>query len=410
MSEKAGYKKRWISGLLKTVIAESPVTVISGARQVGKTTLLRHELKAPWHFLSLDDYDVQLQLKRDPAVILENHTHLILDEVQRMPELFPLIKSSVDKNPDKRFVLSGSANLLLMSRVSESLAGRAEYLDIEPMSRAECAENRPPESLISLITGHDPAFRGQYAMIQALPDAVWKGGMPVILHREAEDSLNRWRDGYTAAYLERDLRQLSQVEHLADFKKLMQAAALHTGGIINQSSLARDTGLSQPTVHRYLNLLEMGKMIHRLPVYRASRTTRLVKSPKLMWADSGLACHLAGFYKPVTLSMSREWGRMLECFVYSQLRALCALISPKPVFYTWRTQRGEEADLIIEYGQHVTAIEVKSSNRARYEDTAGLQRFRRECPVPSAGILFYNGSEVVRMGEGLAAVPLGIFF
>ena len=406
----AEYKKRWIAGLLKAVIAESPVTVISGARQVGKTTLLRNELKAPWHFLSLDDYDVQSQLKRDPAVILENHSHLILDEVQRMPELFPLIKSSVDKNPDKRCVLSGSANLLLMSKVSESLAGRAEYLDIEPMSRGECAESSPPESLISLITGRQPVFRGQYVMIDALPDAVWKGGMPVILHRDSAVSLNRWRDGYTAAYLERDLRQLSQVENLADFKKLMQAAALYTGGIVNQSSLARDTGLTQPTVHRYLNLLEMGKMIHRLPVYRAGRTSRLAKSPKMMWADSGLACHLAGFYEADTLRKSREWGRMLECFVYSQLRALCALISPKPVFYTWRTQKGEEADLIIEYGQRATVIEIKSSTRARYEDTAGLQRFRKECPVPSAGILFYNGSDVLQMGEGLAAVPLGVFF
>ena len=401
------YKKRWITPLLRKMVEESPVTVLTGARQVGKTTLILHELKNSWQYFSLDDYDVQTQLKRNPELILEGHSHIIIDEAQRIPEIFPLIKLAGDRNPQKRFVLSGSTNLLLMANISESLAGRAEFLDMEPMTRAEILSKKPPEIILNILKEKDLDFKKIKFSEYKLKEIVWNGGMPAVLNRIEPDSLVRWREGYIASYLERDLRQLSQIDKLPDFRKVMQLAALRAGNILNQSDLARDAGLTQPTTHRYLNLLEISRLMVRLPAYRASRNLRLVKSPKIMWVDSGLACHLAGFYNSEQIKQSREWGNMLECFVFGQLKTITSLLTPKPNLYYWRTQKGDEVDLIIEYGNYVAAFEIKASSRVKYEDTKGLQIFMKNYPRRSLGILLYNGKEIKKMGDTLFAVPIG---
>lgn len=403
---KDKYKKRWITPLLKKMVKESPVTVLTGARQVGKTTLLQHELKNSWQYFSLDNYDVQGQLQRNPELILQGHSHIILDEVQKVPEIFPLIKSAVDGDPEKRFVLSGSANLLLMSNISESLAGRAEFLDLEPMTKAELLNNPPPDIILHLLKDQDLNPGKTEFSDYELEDIVWRGGMPAVLSRQEPDSLVRWREGFITSYLERDLRQISQTDNLADFKKLMQLAALRAGTILNQSDLARDAGLTQPTTHRYLNLLEISRLMMRLPVYRMSRNLRLIKSPKIMWVDSGLAYHLAGFYNTDQIKQSHEWGNMVECFVFGQLKAVASLLTPKPNIYYWRTRKGDEVDLIIEYGNSITAFEIKATTRVRYEDTKSLQLFMNNHSLKSCGILLYNGNEIKKLGDRLFAMPI----
>jgi len=407
---KEQYKRRWITPFLKKMVAESPVTVLTGARQVGKTTLLQHELKNSWQYFSLDNYDVQGQLQRNPELILEGHSHIILDEVQKVPEIFPLIKSAVDRDAKKRFVLSGSANLLLMSTISESLAGRAEFLDLDPMTKAELSDNPPPQIIVHLLEGQalNPG-QGEFSEY-ALDDIVWRGGMPAVLSRQEPDSLVRWREGFITSYLERDLRQLSQIDNLADFKKLMKLAALRAGNILNQSNLARDAGLTQPTTHRYLNLLEISRLMMRLPVYRSSRNLRLIKSPKIMWVDSGLAYHLAGYYNTDQIQQTHEWGNMLECFVFGQLKAIASLLTPKPNIYYWRTQKGDEIDLIIEYGNSITAFEIKAASQVRYEDTRSLQLFMTNHSSKSLGIVLYNGKEIKKLGDRLFAMPICVLW
>ena len=286
-SPTVDYHPRWISRQLKDAVKDSPVVVLTGARQVGKSTLLQNEEPfRQWRFLSLDDYDTLRQANEHPEGLWAGVDHIILDEVQKAPALLSAVKRAVDrKSPRMRFVLSGSTNLLLMKQVSESLAGRAIYLVLDPFTLGEIrgtqtAPTSPPDLLRHVLMKDWPP---EQTLPQAPPDffpLLLQGLMPPLLHIDTPQAWTRWWDSYVSTYLERDLRQIAQIDALLDFRRLMQFLALRSGQLLNQSELARDTGLSQPTVHRYLNILETTYLFQRLPPYTTSHTTRLLKSPK----------------------------------------------------------------------------------------------------------------------------------
>jgi predicted AAA+ superfamily ATPase len=403
---EAGYRPRWITHIFKKSVADFPVTVLTGARQVGKSTFLQQEIGKEWRYICLDDFDVQGQIRRNPELILSSSDRLIVDEVQKFPVVMSLIEGLVDKDKSRRFILSGSANLLLMSRVTESLAGRAVFHELGPMAAGEVS-GRPAAGWLAQVINEglvvDSAFETEQEDLKGM---VWRGGMPAILHLKEADVLIKWREGYVASYLERDLRELSQIENLPDFRRLMQMIAMRVGQVLNRSALARDLGLAQPTAHRYVNLLETSMLVRLLQPWHGNRQSSLVKSPKIMWMDSGLCAHLAGFFSSRELETAREWGFLLECFVFSQLSALCSLMSPVPRLYYWRTRRGDEVDFVIEHGRRLLAVEVKAGVELRYEDTKGIQAFMRDTSRPVTGLLLYGGTEFRRMGESVFAVPL----
>lgn len=399
------YRPRWLAPLLRSATERSPVVIVTGARQVGKSTMLLAECAEGFDYLSLDDFENLEQARRNPDVLLERSDSIILDEVQRAPQLLTAVKRAVDLKPTRRFILSGSANMLLMAQASESLAGRAEFLDLAPLSIGERDHHAPPTWFEGLLAGQPDCIRGSVPGPISLASSVWRGGMPVTLQRTDEAGLVRWREGYVRTYLERDLRQLSQIEHLSDFRRLMVAAALRCGQLVNASAIGRDIGLSQPTTHRYLALLEVSLLMHRLPAYADNRGVRLMKSPKIMWCDSGIAAHLAGFYSADDLRPAREWGGILETFVFAQLSALASLVTPTPRLYYWRTRKGEEVDFIVEYGRRLLAIEVKSAKQVRYSDTTALQLFLKTYPETVAACVLYAGTEVRKMASKLYAIP-----
>lgn len=399
--------KRHVTPVLKKMVQESPVTVLTGMRQVGKSTLLQHEFAQDWAYLSFDDLDAVRQIKQDPEVLLNTADRMILDEAQKVPEIFSVLKRIVDRNTAKRFIVSGSANILLMSRVTESLAGRAEFVDLYPMTASELGESKPRIEMKTLFDMKGLSAGQTVEKTGGLENALWRGGMPVVLQRKSEDGLVRWREGYITSYLERDLRQLAQIDQLADFKKLMQILALRNGRILNQSEIARDAGLSQPTAHRYINLLETTGHIYRLPAYRTNRTAQLIKSPKLIWTDSGLAAHIAGYYSPSALKTGREWGAFFESYVISQLKFVLGLMTPVPRIFYWRTRSNIEVDLVIEYGNRLVPVEIKASGQAGLNDTEGLQAFMQLFPEVSHGIVLYAGDRIVQLGHHLTAVPFG---
>ena len=401
----SNYKNRFLAPLLKKIAVEAPVTVLSGARQVGKSTLLLKELASGWRYYSVDDFEIAEQINTNPLNLLQSSDHIILDEAQKSPGLLPIIKNLVDRNPGKRFILSGSANLLLMSQTTESLAGRAQFLDLEPMSEAELKGESFPSLVNDLFEGKLPEKNASDSG-NDLPDNVWRGGFPVVLSITGTDALVRWRESYIQSYLERDLRQLSQVDNLLDFRRLMRLTALRTGCVLNQSELARDAGLSQPTTHRYLNLLETSKLLFRIPAYRANATSRLVKSPKVMWLDSGLASHLCGIMHPESMIKHRSWGFLLECYAYAQIKAITAIMPVKPGIFYWRTRKGEEVDLIIELNDKILAIEIKSSSNVHFGDTQAIQQFMEKFPDTSMGIVFYSGDQILQFGEKIYGLPL----
>jgi len=353
----------------------------------------------------LDDLDVLAQARSDPRGLLARGHRLVLDEIQRAPELLLEIKRAVDESPTRepgRFVLTGSANLLLMDRISDSLAGRAGYVTLWPLTRGELAGearaggwdvffDEPFERWADALTG-----RGTQADWHALAG---KGGYPVPAY-ELEDPEERttWFTGYVETYLQRDLQQLAAIEQLGDFRRLMTLASLRLGGILNQAELARDADLSHATAHRYLSLLETSFQVLRLEPFAGNRTKRLVKSPKLYWSDTALALHLS---RGAELS-----GAHLENLILTDLMAWRGGHAARPEVLYWRTYGGTEVDFVIERQSELVALEIKSTKKPGFGDIGGLRAFEESYGSALRGsVVLHGGTEVKQMSERVLAVP-----
>lgn len=383
-----------------------PVVVITGARQTGKSTLvsLLPEL-TDRPCLTLDDLDLRNQARRDPASLLARAESLVIDEVQRAPDLLLAIKLAVDRDRPRRpgrFVLTGSAHLLLMEQVSESLAGRAWYLELGPLTRGERAGEGRAGRWDSLLA-HPVSAWPDVLSAEASSPADWQelsaiGGFPVPAYElKTREDRSLWFDGYVETYLERDLQSLARIEDLGDFRRLMRAAALRLGTVLNQADLARDVALSRPTAHRWLNLLETSFQIHRVDAYALNRSKRLVKSPKLYWCDVGLARHLSG---------GEPTGFHLENLVLCDLLAWRNLTTPRPEILYWRTVNQEEVDFVIEAGPRLLPIEVKATRNPSWADARHLLTFQREYGEAVAGaLLLHAGDETRWLAEGVLATP-----
>jgi predicted AAA+ superfamily ATPase len=404
------YLPRLLEPTLERALGSFPVVVLTGARQTGKTTLARHVASAATRtFRTLDDLRVLEQAEREPDLLVREAERLTLDEVQRAPDLLRAVKRAVDadRRPG-RFLLTGSANLLLLRTVSETLAGRAVYLRLGPLTESEKARsaNVSPWSALLAAESAEQAERllgARPARRLSWQAAALQGGYPPVLPLAPEDRA-RWFDGYLATYLERDLQQVATISALADFRRLVQIAALRLGGILNQADLARDAGVSRPTAHRYLGLLEVSHQVRKLPAFTAGRTPRLVKSPKLFWTDTGFAAHLAGVSD---LRAEPRSGSYLENLVLADLDAWRETVAPRPEVFYWRTAGGIEVDFVLEQRSSLVPIEVKTASRAGSGDAAGVERFMAGYRRARWGIVVHTGLDVYRISARVVAAPLG---
>lgn len=395
---------RLVGDALRDRLRIMPAVVVTGARQTGKSTLARDLVLGRRRFLSLDDLDVVDEARRDPASLLEGPMPVTLDEVQREPDLLRAVKRAIDRRRTPgQFLLTGSANLLLMRQVSESLAGRASYLTLWPMTRREQI-GLGSAGVWDDLVGADETDWLEILASQSDEPGDWRalalrGGFPTpSLELETARDRAVWFDGYVRTYLERDLQNLSAIAALPDFRRLMRAASLRTGQLLNQTELGRDVAMSQPTVHRYLNLLETSYLLVRLPAYAVNRTKRLIKTPKLYWGDTGLALHLAGLATPE--------GPHLENLVLHDL--LCwrdARVDAAEISY-WRTAAGEEIDFVVEMAGRLLPIEIKATTRLRSGDVAPLRSFRAEYGKRArAGLLLHAGTALEWMAPDVLAAP-----
>jgi uncharacterized protein len=395
---------RLVGTALSERLRVMPAVVVTGARQTGKSTLAEHLVPGVRRYATLDDLDVLDAAQHDPEVLVGGPGPITLDEVQRAPELLRAVKRAIDRDRKSgRFLLTGSANLLLMRQVSESLAGRASYLTLWPMTRRE---------------QHGLGRCGLWDELHNTPDAEWRemlvgekasdedwrvlarrGGFPtpaLALTTAADRRI--WFDGYVRTYLERDLQDLASIGTLPDFRRLMRAACLRMGQLVNQTELGRDVALPQPTVHRWLNLLETSYLLVRLPAYAVNRTKRLIKAPKIYWGDTGLALHLAEAEEPA--------GAHLENLVLNDLLSWRDARLERAELGYWRTSLGEEVDFVIEAGGKLLPIEVKSTTRPRLSDAAHLRTFRAEYGKKArAGLLLHTGSTLEWLAPDVLAAP-----
>jgi len=381
-----------------------PAVVVTGARQTGKSTLVRELVAGGRTYHSLDDLDVLDVARRDPGVLVGGREPVTLDEVQREPRLLLAVKRAIDRHRRPgRFLLTGSANLLLMRKVSESLAGRASYLTLWPMSRREqhgLGRCGVWEELLAAADGE------WLDLLAAQPEARedWRalarrGGFPTpAVHLRRREDRAVWFEGYVRTYLERDLRDLSAVSALPDFQRLMRAASLRIGQLVNQTALGRDIALPQPTVHRYLNLLETSYILVRVPAYAVNRTKRLMKSPKLYWCDTGLALHLAGGPQPA--------GAHLENIILQDLLAWAGARLERPGIHCWRTTIGEEVDFVVEAGEQLLPVEVKATGWPGLGDVRHLRTFRKEyAPNARSALLLHTGNQLRWIAPDVLAAP-----
>lgn len=393
---------------IETSMRTMPVTVLTGARQTGKSTLLGLVPSLAEHLhLTLDDLDVRDQAIDAPSELLARGHDLVLDEVQRAPDLLLAMKARVDGERPRRpgrYLVTGSANLLLYERVSESLAGRAGYVTLWPLTRRELlGQGRPglwSELFESPVDRWIDVIERHRTQPEDWRQAVRRGGLPVPAWEMSDaEARSVWFEGYVRTYLERDLQTLASISQLADFRRLMRICAARIGAIVNQASLGRDAGVPRPTTHRYLNLLETSYQVVRIPAYSVNRTKRLTRSPKLYWGDAGLGHHLSGSREPS--------GADLENLVALDLVAWRdARLASRPEVFHWRTTTGDEVDFVVELGGRLLAIEVKSSERPRLRDARHLQTFVEQYPEETCGALVLHGGDTIeRWGEHIVAAP-----
>ena len=379
--------------------------MLTGMRQTGKSTILTSDPRfAGRQYVNLDDFSMLEALKEDPEPFLATRDIVSIDEVQRLPDLFLVIKKLVDggRRPGA-FLLSGSANLSLLRGITESLAGRAIYYELLPLTRREIAGSAKRKPFLTRFF-EKPGFSSAHAVGPVSDSEVATGGMPPVALNLVDDR-ELWFRGYEQTYLERDLRDIARVENVMGFRRILRLAAHRTAQILNISELARDAGLPVKTAYRYLGWMETSFIIRRLHPFRGNRATRLIKSPKLLFTDSGLSNYLCGGGK---LTGNPLKGPMYETHVAQNLLGIMEAHLPRSTLHFWQLHGSYEVDFVIENMDQVLAIEVKSGARWNRKDLTGLRQFLAVTPNCRAAILAYNGTEPVQLDEKLWAIPLSL--
>ncbi len=399
------YLERDITPTFLEALTEMPVVVLTGMRQTGKSTFLQQQqgLKKRT-YISFDDFEHLAAAKEDPEGFIASDDPLTIDEAHKCPEILTAIKNAVArKRIPGQFLLSGSANFSVLKGISESLAGRAVYFPLHPFTRRELAGKVSGRPYLQkcLESGQAPKVTGLYPVSE---EEVLQGGMPSVALKEVKNRMI-WFKGYEQTYLERDLRELSQIGNIISFRHLLHLVALRTGQLLVPSQLSRDAKLNVATTSRYLSLLEASFIITRLSPYLKNRSSRLIKSPKIYLTDSGLACFLAGTEH---LKSDPLKGAFFETYVAQNLQGILSARWPEARLYFWNVQGRHEVDFIIEAGNKCLALEIKSSARWTERDLAGLKAFLSTTPHCLMAILAYNGSNPVKLGDRLWAIPLSL--
>lgn len=401
--------QRNIEDAIRLALSDTPVVLLNGARQTGKTTLAQAVAATTGaQYLTLDDAATLALAAGDPAGFVRNLSgSVVLDEVQKAPDLFPAIKLAVDRNRQPgRFLLTGSANVMTLPRLSESLAGRMEVIPLYPLSAGELAGQR--EGFVPRLFDGTLAAAPPMGAADDLPARLVRGGYPEAIQRDAEDRRARWFASYVSTILQRDVRDLARVEALSALPNLLKVLAGRASGLLNLADVGRDAGLPHTTLTRYLALLETVFLVHRLPAWSPNLGKRLVKAPKLHLVDTGLACHLVGADSRRLSDDRALLGRLLETFVVGELRKVLSWSDPQTTLYHYRTAVGSEVDVILERPDgSVAAIEVKASHTVAAADFTALRALHDSLgSLFRTGVILYSGDQLIPSGDKLWLVPL----
>ncbi len=399
------YIKRSLEPVLKKADAEFPAVVLTGPRQSGKTTLLQHLFSKSHRYVSLEPPDVRASAIEDPRSLLELYPPpVIFDEVQYAPDLLPYIKEKIDAERDKsgQYLLTGSQNLLLMERVTESLAGRAAMLRLLPLSQRE-AEGQPEASLP--WESKRSSFKASKFSYRELWKGLLRGSYPELKTHPRRD-VNLWHASYVQTYLERDVRTLRQVGDLTQFQSFLRALAARSAQLLNITDLARDLGVAVNTAKAWLSVLEATYQVTVLRPYYANVGKRLVKTPKVYFTDVGTLCYFAGLKDPAHAASGPMGGAIMETAVLSEIVKTLTHRGIDPQVYFWRTAAGTEVDIVVEAGAKLVPIEVKLSATPRSAMASALKTFQRDFgDKVLVGYVVHPGNITLPLGSGITALP-----
>ena len=400
---------RFLNAALADAVTDTPVVLIHGPRQCGKTTLAQMFGKARGYtYFSFDDDVVADAARSDPAgFVADLPAKTILDEVQHVPELFSAVKIAVDRDRiPGRFILTGSANALLVPRLADSLAGRMEILRLHPLAQCELTASQPG-FLDKLFNSGFPTRTGE-RLGGELAARIVAGGYPAALARSTHGRRAAWYRDYIGTLIQRDVQDLARIRNLDVMPRLLALAAGQTAQLRNISDLASPFQLSRPTIQEYATLLEAIFLIDILPPWHSNRLKRLVKKPKLHVGDTGVACSLLGLDSQ-SLSEDRQvLGHLVETFAFQELRRQVSWYPEDIRFYHFRDRDDYEVDIILEKtGQRIVGIELKASATVTGKDFRGLRKLKAATgPRFARGVVLYDGETCAPFGDNFHAVPI----
>ena len=399
--------ERFVEHRVEEALSDTPVVLIVGPRRVGKTTLVRKMGTADRAYVTLDDQTALEAARADPSGFIRGFDRAIIDEIQRAPDLLLAIKKTVDEDyRPGRFLLTGSANVLTLPRVADSLAGRMETLRMLPLSRVEIAGVHST-FLDRLFAG---AFEGDKQAIvgDELVRFVLTGGFPEAIARETERRRQDWARSYLTSVLSRDLRDIAEIEKLTELPKFVRLLAEHSGQLTNYSQLGSSINVSYKTGQRYVSLLEQVFLVATLQPWFTNALKRIAKTPKLHFLDSGLLATARGLSFERVKTNRELFGALLETFVFSEVMKLMTASDLRLTPYHFRDQQMREVDIVLERDDGmIVGIEVKASATVKASDFGGLRTLAEACKDRFAyGIVLYDSTDFVPFGDKLAAAPL----
>lgn len=396
---------RFLENTIKEVATVSPCIFIAGARQIGKSTLA---IKLVKNYILLDDISVRESVEKGAIDFIKSQKKPVcFDEVQKMPSLLEAIKISIDSNRNNGdFLLTGSANVLDIKGVGDTLAGRIINLTMHPLTMKE--QDRSLDNCFEKLLNKDFSIKKMDLSRQL--KMILVGGYPEAIKIKSDKLRQYWFASYISTYIERDVRDIGDIRDVMKFIKLFNLLAPRSGAIFNIKNFATEAGIAEKTVANYLNVLKLIFQIQTLPPYFSNISKRFVKMPKSYFTDTGVLAHLLGIQTQNEFETSEYRGMLIETFVFMELKKHIDYSGLNAQLYHYRTSDQKEIDFIIEHKNQIIAIEVKSSQSVRKVDFKHIIDLAKKEPKLKLGIVFYRGDKVLPFGDNLIALPLGFFF
>lgn len=405
------YRKRNIEREIRDSFEFSKAILVIGARQVGKTTLLRH-LFPDLRVITFDPVIDVMQARSSPDLFLDSiKTPVILDEVQYAPELFPALKRRMDANENVgQYLLTGSQNPLLLKQVAESMAGRVTVFELEAYSVSERIQTET--EAVPLLTRFlksgctwDSTFFCERAMESSLMEVIWRGGLPDAVRLPVRQ-VGRYLSSYILTYLERDVRIAGRVEDIEKFAQFLALCAALSGQVVNRTHLGREIGIAPATAAKWLSILKTTFQWHELPPLKGNTIKRICGKPKGLFSDTGIIAHLLRMSSPEAILSSPQRGPMFETFVSNEIRKSLFPFAGSIGHYHWRTDAGAEVDNVLEIDGRLHPFEVKCKDSLNAYDMRGIRAFRETYGMSTAaGAIIYAGREAYKLDENTWAIP-----